>query len=74
MAYVNGTAGGQDLIAGFNSRTDRIVLSGYGSGAIADAVSSAHAVSGGIAFSLSDGTQVTVVGVTRLTSASFQLG
>jgi len=74
VEFVAGQSGGQDVISGFNAKTDGIILSGYGSNAISGALASAHAVAGGFAFSLTDGTQITVLGTSTLPATSFKLG
>jgi len=73
ITFVNGQAGGADLIAGFNITKDHIMLQGYGAGAITDALATTQAVTGGVSFSLTDGTMVTVTGVTLLAASNFQL-
>lgn len=67
--FVNGAAGGADTL-GFTS-SDVISLVGYSSTAAANAVASQAAVKGGVSFTLTDNTHVTVLGVTSLTATNF---
>lgn len=70
-AFVNGASGGSDLITDFKVGADLISLQGYGNGAVAAALQSAHVAGGSTTINLSDGTQITFLGVTNLTSSSF---
>ncbi len=67
--FVNGAAGGSDTL-GFTS-SDVISLSGYASTAAASVIASQTKVTGGVTFTLSDNTHVTVSGVTSLTASNF---
>ncbi len=67
--FVNTAAGGSDTL-GFTS-SDVISLVGYASTAAADVIASQTKVTGGVTFTLSDNTHVTVSGVTSLTAANF---
>ncbi len=71
FAVVDGQAGGRLVINGFDPGQDRLLLSGYGPGAQAAALSGAVRTAGGVSFGLSDGTEVTLAGVTTLTGAAF---
>ena len=73
VAIVNGGAGGNIVINGFDAaQGDRITLQGYGADAAANAVNSATTQGGsGSAITLADGTKVTFTGVTSLDGNSF---
>ena len=63
--FVNGAAGGADVISGFKVGTDQINLYGYDRGRMHTSV-----LGGGVAIGLPDGTEITLVGVTRLAPTS----
>lgn len=64
FAVDNGTAGGSDTIIGFKNGTDHIALQGY---SLAPAISSAANTT----ITLSDHTQITLLGVSQLASSTF---
>ncbi len=66
--FINGLAGGSDVITNFRVGIDKIVLQSYGGSIPALTVQN-----GNTYFSLADGTHVQVVGVAILTAASFNL-
>ncbi|MBV9785752.1 MAG: hypothetical protein JO264_18250, partial [Acidisphaera sp.] len=71
-AFVNGQGGGNDLIVGFKAGTDHLSLQGYGAAGVAAAeTQAATGVGGNTVINLSDGTQITLVGVSGLSSSSF---
>ncbi len=65
FTFLNGSAGGSDVISGFKVGTDQIQLFGYG----ADPARTA-ANGGSTVVTLSDGTTITLVGVTQLAANS----
>ena len=69
--FIDGHAGGTDIIAGFNLAIDKIVLSGYGPSAISAVLATAHTSGGSTTLVLSDNTHLTLSGVTGVTSAWF---
>lgn len=71
FGFLNGHAGGTDVIAGFKLRVDHLDLMGYGANAGKQALASATKVHGGIQLSLTDGTQVLLTGIHHLHSSSF---
>lgn len=74
VAFVNGAAGGSDAIAfGADSLgvQPKLSLLNYGAGAVSQAIASATTSAGGVSFTLSDNTHVTLTGITSLTSADF---
>ena len=70
FVFVQGTAGGQDLIQGFTT-LDKIDLQGYGPNAITDALNSQSKSALGVTITLSDHTQITFAGISSLTAANF---
>ncbi|MCW2240794.1 glutamate dehydrogenase/leucine dehydrogenase, partial [Azospirillum canadense] len=62
--------GGKHVIGDFKSGTDLIAVQGYGLTA-AQAAAKVTVSGGSSVISLSDGTQITVAGVTNLTSSNF---
>jgi len=66
--FINGLAGGSDVIYNFRVGTDTIILQSYGGSVPALTVQN-----GNTYFSLTDGTHVEVAGVTNLTASSFHL-
>lgn len=71
FAFVDGGAGGSEVIGGFRVGTDVLALRGYaGSGPQAGVTNSA-VVGGSTVLTLSDATHITLVGVTTLGASSF---
>ena len=68
--FVSG-AGGSVTISGFDAGKDQIGLFGYGSDAAANALQSASVSGSNTLIKLSDGTQITLVGVTGLHANAF---
>ncbi len=72
FAFVNGGAGGTDLIEAFNAGGgDRVTLQNYGADAVQSALGSATVAGGSTAITLPDHTTIFFQGVTNLTSAAF---
>ena len=71
---VAGAAGGSDVITDFRPGTDQLVLQGYGAGAAAQALGTAREAGGSTQVSLSDGTQLSFLGVTGLGAGSIVAG
>jgi Ca2+-binding RTX toxin-like protein len=69
--FINGDAGGNDVINGFNPAIDSIVMQGYAASAIAAAVQTAQTIGGSSRLQLTDGTHLTFTGVTGVSSAWF---
>ena len=59
-------SGGSVTITGFDASRDQLGLFGYGNGEAASALGGASVAGGNTTLSLSDGTQITLVGVTGL--------
>ena len=58
--------GGSVTIAGFDASRDQLGLFGYASGEAASALGGATVANGNTTLSLSDGTRITLLGVTGL--------
>jgi Ca2+-binding RTX toxin-like protein len=72
FAFINGLAGGTDLIEGFNTAAgDRVTLQNYGADAVQSALASATVAGGSTAITLPDHTTILFQGVTNLSSAAF---
>jgi Ca2+-binding RTX toxin-like protein len=72
FAFVNGQAGGSDVISGFNpDQGDRVDLQGYGPDEVQNALAGATVANGSTTITLSDHTTVLFVGVTDLTASAF---
>lgn len=69
--FVDGQAGGTDVIGNFKLGTDLVGLTGYGSTEISTALSTATVTNGSTSISLTDGTHITFLGVAHLTSSAF---
>jgi hypothetical protein len=70
FVFIDGRAGGQDVMADFNPARDLVALSGYGPGADADAASRAAVIGGSTLVTLRDGTQILFAGVGSLPATS----
>ncbi len=70
-SFVNGQAGGADVITDFHRGTDRLSLQGYGGAAASQALAGAVHSGGATVLSLADGTSVTLQNVAGLTAADF---
>jgi Ca2+-binding RTX toxin-like protein len=70
FTFIHGEAGGSSLIANFTS-LDKIKLVGYGPDAERQALQSQVVANGAVSVTLSDNTTITVLGVSRRTSANF---
>ena len=70
FTFINGAAGGTDLIQNF-AGGDKVILEGYGANAITQALDSAVVANGSITLTLSDQTKVTFAGVTTLNRNDF---
>ena len=64
-SFVDGHAGGTDLISGFKVGTDQIGLFGYDLGTVQQS-----SAGGNTMLDLSDGTKITLLGVTQLAGNS----
>jgi hypothetical protein len=73
IAFTNG-AGGSHIIQDFLPGQDHIGLSGYGLGIVGAVLQSAATTAGGTAFTLPDGTSITVAGADHLRVADFITG
>ena len=71
IAFINGRAGGTDLVQGFVPGFTKFLLAGYGATAVADALGGATVSGGNTILALGDGTRVTIVGLGNLTGGSF---
>jgi Ca2+-binding RTX toxin-like protein len=71
FAAINGQAGGELAIVGFNPSNDFIRLQGYASTAVATALAGATIAGGSTQLTLPDATKLVLYGVTNLTAASF---
>ena len=71
VTFVNGGAGGSDVISSFKVGTDQIALRGYaGSGTMAG-ITSSQVTGGSTVLTLADNTRITLQGVTNLGASSF---
>ncbi len=71
LAFVAGRAGGTCVVQGFDPQTDHLTLQGYGGGAVTATLSGAHVAGGGTQLRLSDGTGITLLGVTGANAGWF---
>jgi Ca2+-binding RTX toxin-like protein len=72
FVFSQSNGGGNDIIRDFNQASgDRILLSGYSTGAAALALSHAVVSGGGTTLTLEDNTRITITGVTNLSSNAF---
>lgn len=71
FGFVNGLAGGTDVITNFKLGTDIVGLTGYGSGEVTTALNGATVADGSTTITLTDGTHIAFLGVTNLTSSAF---
>ena len=69
IEVTKGSAGGSDVVSGFNPAIDRISLFGYGAADL-----HLHVASGSSTLSVSDGTTITLLGVANLGSAIERAG
>jgi hypothetical protein len=70
--FSNGSAGGQDLIEGFNQgKGDQVSLQGYGATAAAAAVAGQTASAAGTTLTLADNSTITFAGVGHLSGSAF---
>ena len=70
FVFIDGSAGGQDLIAGFHAG-DPINLKGYGTGAVQAALKTETVGPNGVTITLSDSTSITFAGLTSLNQSAF---
>ena len=71
FAFVDGGAGGSELIGGFRVGTDVLALRGYaGSGTMAG-ITNSQVTGGSTVLTLADNTRITLQGVTNLGAGSF---
>jgi Ca2+-binding RTX toxin-like protein len=71
FVFIKGQAGGKDLIQNFASGVDTVSLSGYGPGAVANALATQKNVAGSTTITLSDSTKITFSGVPSLHPSDF---
>ena len=72
FAFVNGQAGGSDVVVGFNpGQGDRVDLQGYGANEVQNALAGATVANGSTTITLSDHTSITFAGVSNLTQSAF---
>ncbi len=62
--FINGKAGGTDVITDFMTGTDKLKLHGYGHGALHEALQYATVSGGSTTIELSDNTTITFLGIT----------
>ncbi len=70
FAFIDGSAGGHDLIVGFTAG-DMIDLEGYGANAVRQALRSQTAGPNGVTITLSDHTSITFAGLNSLRASDF---
>jgi len=73
LNYVNGSAGGTDLVLGFNTSTDLIDLTGYGTATAQSILSSALVTGGSTYITLADQSVIALFGVTNLTTSNIAI-
>ncbi len=72
FAFVNGQAGGSDVVVGFNpGQGDLVDLQGYGANEVQNALGGATVANGNTTITLSDHTSITFAGVSNLTQSAF---
>jgi plastocyanin len=71
LAFFDGIAGGSTTVSGFTAGKDFLTLQGYAAGAAQAALQGEKIAGGNTTISLSDGTQIVLVGVNGLSAASF---
>ncbi len=71
ISFTNGAVGGADTIQDFLPGQDHIALSGFGLCVVATVLQGAATTPAGTAFTLPNGTSITVAGVDHLRSADF---
>jgi len=70
VGFIDGSAGGTDIVNSFASGTDTINLHGYPSGEVSNVVGNQTLSGGNVTISLSDGTQVTFTSLGHLLTSS----
>jgi hypothetical protein len=70
FSFINGQAGGTEIIWGFRAGTDHLSLQGYGANELADAINGAQSYGPGTHIGLSDGTQIIFGDIASLKSVS----
>ncbi|HTZ70318.1 MAG TPA: hypothetical protein VMB71_06685 [Acetobacteraceae bacterium] len=73
LDFIDSQAGGSMIVAGFNTASDDINLSGYGTDAAQQALASETISSGNTTLTLSDNTHIILIGVTNLTLSNFNV-
>lgn len=71
FGFVSGHGGGTDLISGFKTSSDRILLQGFGADAVSSVLESARVVGDSTLVQLADNTQVTFANFTGLSRSVF---
>lgn len=69
--FINGQAGGNDVVWNFSQGTDRVMLSNYAPDVVATVLSSAVSSGGSTTIMLPDNTRITFGGIAHLTAGDF---
>jgi T5SS/PEP-CTERM-associated repeat protein len=70
FAFIDGSAGGSDVVSNFDPSRDTVVLFGYPAGEGAHALAHGHVQGGSLILSLSDGTSITFLHTTSIPASS----
>lgn len=71
IRFLDGHAGGTDIISGFKVGTDKLALSGYAGNGAQAGITNSQVTGGSTILTLADNTRITLFGVSNLGSASF---